>query len=87
MRAHLIHAQFTCFALGYLGSMPAEQPYIFWAQFFTASYFAFFLLVMPVVGIIETPKILPRSITEAVLGKGNGGGQVPTGAAAGPEKR
>ena len=78
---------FTCFALGYLGSMPAEQPYIFWAQFFTTSYFAFFLLVMPVVGIIETPKMLPRSITEAVLGKGNGGGQVPSGAAAGPEKR
>ena len=78
---------FTCFALGYLGSMPAEQPYIFWAQFFTFSYFAFFLLVMPIVGIIETPKLLPRSITESVLGKGNGGGQVPAGAAAGPEKR
>jgi len=80
---------FTCLALGYLGAMPAEQPYIFWAQFFTFSYFAFFLLVMPIVGIIETPSRLPRSITESVLGKGHGGGggQVPAGAATGPEKR
>jgi len=79
---------FTCLALGYLGAMPAEQPYIFWAQFFTFSYFAFFLLVMPIVGIIETPSRLPRSITESVLGKGHGGGgQVPVGAATGPEKR
>ena len=77
---------FTCFALGYLGAMPAEQPYIFWAQVFTFCYFAFFLLVMPIVGIIETPGKLPRSITEDVLGK-NGGGGMPAGASAGPEKR
>ena len=69
--------------------MPAEEPYISWARFFTFSYFAYFLLVMPVVGIIETPTRLPRSITESVLGRsgGGGGGQMPTGAAAGPEKR
>ena len=77
---------FTCLALGYLGAMPAEQPYIWWAQIFTVCYFAFFLLVMPIVGIIETPGKLPRSITEDVLGK-NGGGGMPAGAAAGPEKR
>ena len=77
---------FTCLALGYLGAMPAEQPYIFWAQVFTFCYFAFFLLVMPIVGIIETPAKLPRSITESVLGK-HGGGSMPAGAVAGPEKR
>jgi ubiquinol-cytochrome c reductase cytochrome b/c1 subunit len=81
---------FTCLALGYLGAMPAEQPYVFWAQFFTFCYFAHFLLVMPIVGIIETPDKLPRSITESVLGKlavSGGGGQMPAGAAAAPEKR
>ena len=77
----------TCLALGYLGAMPAEEPYIFWARIFTFCYFAFFLLAMPIVGIIETPNKLPRSITESVLGKSGGGGQVPAGAAAGPEKR
>jgi ubiquinol-cytochrome c reductase cytochrome b/c1 subunit len=78
---------FTCLALGYLGSMPAEQPYVFWAQVFTFCYFAFFLLVMPIVGIIETPNRLPRSITESVLGKVAGGGHMPAGATAAPEKR
>ena len=37
-------------------------------RIFTAYYFLFFLLVMPVVGWIEKPKGLPGSITEAVLG-------------------
>jgi ubiquinol-cytochrome c reductase cytochrome b subunit len=76
----------ACLALGYLGAMPAEGSYVFWARVFTFYYFAHFLLVMPIVGIIETPKPMPRSITEAVLGKGGAAG-VPTGAAAAPEKR
>ncbi|MGH1419297.1 MAG: cytochrome b [Hyphomicrobiaceae bacterium] len=80
---------FTCLALGYLGSKPAEGVYVFWAQIFTFYYFAHFLLVMPLVGLFETPKKLPNSISEAVLSKssGAGGGQAPsTGAAASPEK-
>ncbi len=60
---------FTCVALGYLGSKPAEGTYVLWAQIFTVYYFAHFLIVMPVVGMLETPKKLPGSITEAVLGK------------------
>ena len=79
---------FTCVALGWLGSKPAEQPYVFWSQFFTIAYFAFFLVALPVLGLIETPKQLPRSITESVLGKAGGGGSpLPAGAAAAPEKR
>ncbi len=77
---------FTCVALGWLGSKPAEQPYVFWSQFFTFAYFAFFLVALPVLGLIETPRTLPRSITESVLGRG-GGAQLPAGAAAAPEKR
>jgi ubiquinol-cytochrome c reductase cytochrome b subunit len=73
-------------ALGYLGAKPAEGIYVFWARIFTFYYFAHFLIVMPVVGIIETPTAMPRSITEAVLGKGSGGG-APVGASAAPEKR
>jgi ubiquinol-cytochrome c reductase cytochrome b/c1 subunit len=75
---------FTCVALGWLGSKPAEQPYVFWSQFFTACYFAFFLIALPVLGLIETPKLLPKSISESVLGSGPG---MPIGAAAAPEKR
>ncbi len=79
---------FTCIALGYLGAKPAEGQYIVWARVFTAYYFIHFLLVMPIVGLIETPKKLPRSIAESVLGSSNGGGAgALTGATASPVKR
>jgi ubiquinol-cytochrome c reductase cytochrome b subunit len=54
--------------LGWLGSRPAEGAYVFMAQMATLFYFAFFLIVMPVLGLVETPLRLPSSITEAVLG-------------------
>ncbi len=38
-------------------------------QVSTLYYFAFFLVVMPLLGLIETPRQLPNSITEAVLQK------------------
>jgi ubiquinol-cytochrome c reductase cytochrome b/c1 subunit len=31
-------------------------------------YYAFFWLIMPIVGLIETPKKLPASIAQSVLG-------------------
>ena len=58
----------TAIALGYLGSQPPEGWYLVFGRLLTAYYFAFFLLIMPVVGLIETPRRLPGSITEAVLG-------------------
>ena len=67
-------------ALGYLGSKPAEGVYVTWAQIFTVCYFLYFLVVMPIVGLIETPQKRPRSITEAVLGRD--GAALPSGAAA-----
>lgn len=76
---------FTCVALGYLGSKPAEGVYVVAAQIFTVCYFMFFLVAMPIIGLIETPRKLPRSITESVLGKGGVG--LPSGAAAAPETR
>jgi ubiquinol-cytochrome c reductase cytochrome b subunit len=54
--------------LGWLGSRPAEGAYVFMAQMATLFYFVFFLIVMPVLGLVETPWRLPSSITEAVLG-------------------
>jgi ubiquinol-cytochrome c reductase cytochrome b subunit len=79
---------FSCLALGYLGSKPAEGIYVIWARIFTVYYFAHFLLVMPIVGVIETPSQMPRSISEAVLGKGSGAGPAAkTAIAASPETR
>jgi ubiquinol-cytochrome c reductase cytochrome b/c1 subunit len=59
----------SCLALGYLGAKPAEGVYVFWARIFTAYYFLHFLVVMPILGVMETPTDMPRSITEDVLGK------------------
>ncbi|MCB1505800.1 MAG: cytochrome b/b6 [Hyphomicrobiaceae bacterium] len=77
---------FTCLALGYLGAKPAEGSYVAWARVFTAYYFLHFIVVMPILGLIETPKKLPGSITEDVLGPGAGKGAT-AGAAAAPETR
>jgi ubiquinol-cytochrome c reductase cytochrome b/c1 subunit len=59
----------TCIALGYLGSQPPEGAYLVLGRIFTAYYFLFFLVLMPVVGRFERPRALPGSITESVLGR------------------
>ena len=56
--------------LGYCGGAPAEEPYVMLSQLATAYYFAHFLIILPIVSMIEKPLPLPSSITEAVLGKG-----------------
>ncbi|WP_321447305.1 cytochrome b N-terminal domain-containing protein [uncultured Cohaesibacter sp.] len=59
----------VCIGLGYLGGKPAEGGYVLWARIFTVYYFAYFLVILPVLGFIEKPKPLPASINEAVLAK------------------
>ncbi len=77
-----------CIILGWLGSKPAEGTYVAMAQVATLYYFAFFVVVMPLLGLIETPRRMPNSITESVLEKaGDGGGAQPDAAAAAPETR
>ena len=34
----------------------------------TAYYFAYFVLILPILGLIEKPKDRPESITHAILG-------------------
>ncbi len=57
----------ACIGLGYLGAKPAEGVYVVWSRILTAYYFAYFLIILPVLGKIEKPLPLPRSISEAVL--------------------
>jgi ubiquinol-cytochrome c reductase cytochrome b subunit len=75
--------------LGWLGSKPAEGIYTSLAQISTAYYFIFFLIILPVLGLIEKPRRLPNSITEAVLERNrkSGAQQVASGTAASPEVR
>ncbi len=53
--------------LGWLGAKPAEGAYTTMAQISTAYYFGFFIIILPLLGLIETPRRVPNSITEAVL--------------------
>ena len=55
--------------LGYLGSQPADGGYVIASRILTAWYFFHFLVILPVLGLIEKPKPVPESITAAVLAK------------------
>jgi ubiquinol-cytochrome c reductase cytochrome b/c1 subunit len=57
----------VCIGLGYLGSKPPEGAYVLISRIFTAYYFGFFLIILPLLGIFEKPKPLPNSISDSVL--------------------
>jgi len=70
----------ACLVLGWLGAKPAEGVYVMLAQIFTAYYFAFFLIILPLLGLLETPKPMPRTIAESVT-KSKPADAAPAGAA------
>jgi len=57
----------ACLALGYLGGKAPEGVYLISARIATAYYFAFFLIILPVVGLIERPQRMPETIAQSVL--------------------
>ncbi|HWD50307.1 MAG TPA: cytochrome b N-terminal domain-containing protein [Rhizomicrobium sp.] len=64
-----------CLILGYCGSQSADAvtpglhmlPLVWVARVGTLFYFGFFWVVMPLLGLIETPKALPATIAQPVL--------------------
>ena len=71
------------FVLLYCGGKPAEEPYVTISRIATAYYFAYFLVILPLLARLEKPLPLPESIARAVLG----GGPLPAGAAAKPMEK
>src|SRR5246500_2485592 len=69
----------VCIGLGWLGSKPPEGYYVLIARIFTVYYFAYFLIILPVLGLVEKTRPLPNSIAESVLAEGK-----PIGAPAPP---
>jgi quinol-cytochrome oxidoreductase complex cytochrome b subunit len=60
--------------LGYCGSQGVDAtafgiPLVWVARLGTFYYFAYFWVLMPIIGLIETPKKLPASIAQSVLGE------------------
>ena len=58
-----------CIGLGYLGSQEPTQGLALIARILGLGYFAFFLIVMPVLSFTEKTKPIPTSIADAVLAK------------------
>jgi ubiquinol-cytochrome c reductase cytochrome b/c1 subunit len=59
----------VCILLGYLGSQPPEGIYVIAGRILTVMYFAYFLVLLPLLSRIETPRPVPNSISDAVLAK------------------
>ncbi|GGC92124.1 cytochrome b [Chelatococcus reniformis] len=82
----------VCIGLGYLGAKPPEGGYTIAAQILTFYYFLHFLVILPVLGLVETPRRLPGSIAESVLESTKGGSATavsagPAGAVASPQTK
>ncbi|MSP48024.1 MAG: cytochrome b [Alphaproteobacteria bacterium] len=56
-----------CVVLGYVGANPPDGWFIVTGQVATAYYFFHFLILMPVLGLVERPLPLPHSISAPVL--------------------
>ena len=61
----------ACVLLAYCGAQPADAsvggvPVVWVARLATLYYFAFFWLIMPIVGLIEVPDKVPTSIAQSV---------------------
>ena len=54
--------------LTWVGGKPAEGNYILIGRIATVYYFMHFIIIMPIVGLIEKPRPLPNSISQSVLG-------------------
>ena len=55
-----------CLVLGYLGAKPAEGIYIVLARVATVYYFAHFLVILPILGLVEKTKEVPESISAPI---------------------
>ncbi|MEO0547695.1 MAG: cytochrome b N-terminal domain-containing protein [Pseudomonadota bacterium] len=58
--------------LMWLGAMPAEEPYATLSLIFSVYWFAYFLVILPLLGVIEKPDPQPATIEEAFAKKMGG---------------
>jgi ubiquinol-cytochrome c reductase cytochrome b subunit len=65
------------FVLGVCGALPAEAPWTYVAKVCTLYYFAYFLVILPLMGVLEKPSAQPATIADSVLGHGKGGQAAP----------
>ena len=68
--------------LGFVGSQPPVGGYVLAGQLLTAYYFAHLLIIVPLLGLFETPLPLPASISDAIFGEHAGSGAAMAAGAA-----
>ena len=56
--------------LGWLGAKPAEGTYVIMARLATFYYFAYFLIILPLLGKHEKALEPPKSISDSLKKKG-----------------
>mgnify|MGYP006278083939 FL=1 len=73
--------------LGWLGAKPPEGLYVVASRLCTAYYFAYFIVILPLLGKIERTLPVPASIAEAVLGSSGSGSAMAAKAASAPNSQ
>ena len=63
-----------CLLLGYLGAKPPEGIYLFLSRVSTIYYFAFFLVIMPILSRIEKPSPMPIGISNPAINNNSDSG-------------
>ena len=57
----------NCIVLGWCGANVPEGFWLVLSRITTAYYFLHFLVLVPLIGLIEKPRPLPHSISQSVL--------------------
>ena len=69
-----------CLLLGYLGAKPPEGIYLLLSRISTIYYFAFFLVIMPILSRIEKPSPMPIGISNPAINNSSDSGGGVSGA-------
>jgi len=69
-----------CLLLGYLGAKPPEGIYLLLSRVSTIYYFAFFLVIMPILSRIEKPSPMPIGISNSAINNSSDSGGGVSGA-------
>jgi quinol-cytochrome oxidoreductase complex cytochrome b subunit len=61
-----------CLLLGWVGANPPEGSFVVLGRIGTAFYFAYFIIIIPLVARFEKPLPLPSSVVSSVLNEKKG---------------
>ena len=72
--------------LGWLGAKPPEGLYVIASRLCTGYYFAYFIVILPLLGKIERTLPVPSSIADSIFSSNGSGFVLPSAVASEPNK-